>query len=394
MDTISTAALVLVLVSLAYTAWWLYRRRQTDRALERRRANQRQAAVARSAETIADLTTQQVRPGTPVDELMRQLCASALGLSEAGTEMDAMGVGSREVEASAREQIRRLGAEPRQLPRRPQLLPQLMQAVNDDDASMREIARIIAQDPALTGNLLRIANSAAYRINPEPIDSIERAIAVLGTHGVRSTIAAAVMQPVLSSGGAFGRLPEVIWDHSMRAASAAEAHAVLIGNDDPFAAQLAALLHGLGAITVFRIVRDEFADQPLARPSITVVARLIEENAATVAAEIATAWELSDRVIGALSGQVAASQGREAGPLASALVFGRCAGALALLLEAGRLNADQGRHQLGATSRDVAQVDRIWERMVKAAALAPRAQGDTTARRRPVSAVDRPPLNT
>lgn len=391
---ILTVVLVMVLIAIAFSAWWVVRHRRVQQALERRRAAQRNAAVPRSAETIADLTTQQVRPGTPVDELMRQLCASALGLSEAGTEMDAMGVGSREVEAAAREQIRSLNADSRHLPRRPQLLPQLLQAVNDDESSMREIARIISRDPALTGNLLRIANSAAYRIQPEPVDSIERAIAVLGTHGIRSTIAAAVMQPVLSSGGAFGRLPEVIWEHSVRAASAAEAHAVLIGNDDPFAAQLSGLLYGLGAITVFRIARDEFADQPLARPSVTVVARLIEEYAASVAASIASSWELSDRVVAALAGQEVVSQGRDGGPLAAALLFGRCAGALALLLESGRIDADQGRHQLGATTRDVAQVDRIWDRMVKAAAVVPRAQGDTTARRRPVSAVDRPPLNT
>lgn len=52
---------------------------------------------------------------------------------------------------------------PQLLPRRPQLLPQLMRAVNDPDASGRGIAAIIAQDPALAANLLRIANSALYR---------------------------------------------------------------------------------------------------------------------------------------------------------------------------------------------------------------------------------------
>ena len=111
---------------------------------------------------------------------------------------------------------------------------------------MRGIARLISQDPALTGNLLRIANSPAYRMQPAPIESIERAVAVLGTHGIRSTIAAAVMQPVLSSGGAFRNLPEVIWDHSPARRQAAEAHAMLVGNDDPFAAQLLGLLDGLG----------------------------------------------------------------------------------------------------------------------------------------------------
>ena len=38
------------------------------------------------------------------------------------------------------------------------------------------ISRIIAQDPALTGNLLRIANSAMYRLSGQPVESIDRAV--------------------------------------------------------------------------------------------------------------------------------------------------------------------------------------------------------------------------
>jgi HD-like signal output (HDOD) protein len=39
------------------------------------------------------------------------------------------------------------------------LLPKLIQAVNDNQSSGRDIAALIGQDPALAGNLLRIANS-------------------------------------------------------------------------------------------------------------------------------------------------------------------------------------------------------------------------------------------
>ena len=56
-------------------------------------------------------------------------------------------------------------------PRRPMLLPKLVQALNDDESTRRELVRLILEDPALAGSALQRANSAAYRYSPEPVDS-------------------------------------------------------------------------------------------------------------------------------------------------------------------------------------------------------------------------------
>jgi HD-like signal output (HDOD) protein len=295
-------------------------------------------------------------------EVMSQLFLHALGRTEPDAPDPQL---YAQIEAPTEATLRDVAAQPRYLPRRPQLLPQLLSAVNDDGASMRDIARIIGQDPALTGNLLRIANSPAYRVQPDPVESIERAVALLGTRGIRSTIAAAVLQPVLSSGGAFAQFPEAIWNHTLRAAAAAEAHAVIVGNDDPFAAQLLGLLHGLGTIVVFRVARDEFAEHPDAEPSALVISRLVETHAAPTAARIATAWELSDRVIAALEQQQEDVDPATVTPLAQALRFGRVAAALALLTEAGRLSQEEALTQLPGRARYGSKVDRIWERLTR-----------------------------
>lgn len=306
-------------------------------------------------------------PGTaPV--VMNQLFRHALGRS--GPEaLDAQLHAS--IEQATVAALRDIAQNPRYLPRRPQLLPQLLQAVNDDESSLRDIARIISQDPALTGNLLRIANSPAYRVQPEPVESIERAVALLGTMGIRSTIAAAVLQPVLSSGGAFGQFPETIWNHTLLAAIASEAHAVLVGDDDPFAAQLAGLMYGLGSVAVFRVARDEFAEHPEAEPSATLVARLLEEHAGPTASRIASAWDLSDRVVTALVQQRDAVYGSSVSPLGRALRFGRVAAALAMLVEAGRMTAPEALAQLPGRRRYPAQVERIWDRLTRGPTVRP-----------------------
>ena len=156
--------------------------------------------------------------------------------------------------------LERIEARPEYIPRRPSLLPKLLATINDPQAAMVEISRIIAQDPALTGSLLRIANSPMYRVSNLPVESIDRAVTLVGVQGVRSIIATALLQPVMSgTSGAFSRFPELIWEHTLYAASAAEMHTVQVERSEPFISQLIGLLYGLSAIVVFRIIRDQFA---------------------------------------------------------------------------------------------------------------------------------------
>ena len=117
----------------------------------------------------------------------------------------------------------------RQLPRRPQLLPQLIQTVNDNVASARAMAAIIGQDPVLTGNLLRIANSPVYRLQAKPVDSLQRAVTLVGTEGIRQIISAVLVQPVMQVHcEAFPQFGSVIWEHALLASRAAADHARLV----------------------------------------------------------------------------------------------------------------------------------------------------------------------
>jgi hypothetical protein len=131
--------------------------------------------------------------------------------------------------------LEKVQARPEYIPRRPALLPKLLSTINDPQAAMVEISRIIAQDPALTGNLLRIANSPMYRVNNLPIESIDRAVTLVGVQGIRSIIATALLQPVMaSSSGAYGRFPELVWEHTLYSASTAEMYAVQVERTEPF----------------------------------------------------------------------------------------------------------------------------------------------------------------
>lgn len=79
----------------------------------------------------------------------------------------------------------------------PEVFVKVARMVDDPRASSSMIARVIGEDPALTARLLRIANSPLYGF-PARIDTISRAIAVIGTRGLRDLVLAYAAIDVLT----------------------------------------------------------------------------------------------------------------------------------------------------------------------------------------------------
>lgn len=357
-------ALLIVVAALA-AVWSLYRR----------------ATAARRGPSVRELLDEQpTRPALEAPAAASEPAAApppegALTLDEVFIKLHALAFGiapldppasdaHAEVAAATREMLPTAANEPRYAPRRPLLLPQLLRAVNDNDVSRRELAALIVRDPALTGNLLKLANAPFYRVSSQPVESIDRAIAVLGTEGIRSLIAAAVLQPVFrAAGGEFARFPEIAWEHTFRSGTAAAAHAAIVEHEDPFAAQLLALVTGLASIIVFRVVLDQYAARPALRPDVTVIAQLLNAHTAEMARNVASSWELSDRVIEALAEQLPGRPASERSPLGRSLHFGRIAGALGILSANGDIPNDAAKATLHAIEGSNPQFDGIWARL-------------------------------
>jgi HD-like signal output (HDOD) protein len=242
------------------------------------------------------------------------------------------------------------------LPRRPALLPRLMTAINNDSNSMRELARIIGEDGTLLGGLLKLANSSFFRRREnKSIESLEKAVALVGTDGLRSLVASALLHPVMSGArGPFSSFAEATWEHSQYAAQCAELHAARIEGSDAFSARLLALLHGLASNTVFRIAREYCLAASNVRPA--AMARLLDEWVSPMAVRIAENWQLSTDLRDALAAPAAPG-------LARSLRFGRLSGALLVLVSRGYMRELSARAILLAGDQHPAQVDRLWSRI-------------------------------
>lgn len=215
--------------------------------------------------------------------------------------------------ASEQETLKRLAALVAQpqadavVPRRPTALPRLLGLMQDDNASPRELAALVAQDPALLGEVMRLANSVHYR-GERRMESLEQALMMLGQWGLRQLVTRALMTPVFSARqGRFG--PQAnprLWDEAARCA-----HGCAWLSQTPetrFDAYLAGMVADTGLIAALRLMDQVFpADAPVG--SSRFLAELLS-LAARLSAGIARQWHLPGPVIAALAAHAEAC-GRE-----------------------------------------------------------------------------------
>jgi HD-like signal output (HDOD) protein len=238
------------------------------------------------------------------------------------------------VGAAVEEALQAVQLDPGYLPRRPALIPQLLRASRDVDAGPASLATIISQDPVLAGDVLRLANSSFYRITPDPVETVQRAIVVCGVDGLQGLIATALMRPIFrASGNNFPRFAPLLWERSARASAAAERVALNLRRQDRFEAQLLALLSALGPLAVYRATLEQYARVPELKPSPALCVRLVSSLGPAMAQRIARDWQSSERLVTALAPGAAEPALPEEHALTLALHGGELLGTLSVLAE-------------------------------------------------------------
>jgi HD-like signal output (HDOD) protein len=215
--------------------------------------------------------------------------------------------------------------DPKYFPRRPTLMPQLLRALEDPRAATEKLSRIVAHDPVLAADVLRLSNSSLYRITPAPSETIQRAIVVLGAEALRGLVATAMLQPIFRATRTnFPRFPRLLWERTERAARAAELYARMTSPRDRFEAQLAVLLSALGPLVAYGATLDVYSSLPKLVPDPTLCVSLTSALGPQFSLRIARDWETSSRLLGALAKLPEES-------LSTALSIGELLGTLSLL---------------------------------------------------------------
>lgn len=136
------------------------------------------------------------------------------------------------------------------LPLMPHVVARIVQLRDDDEEVVMKLSEAISADPRLSGQLLRIVNSAYFGF-ARRIATIPESTVVLGTEAIRNlTIGAAVSNFFSGKSDLVDR--GQLWRHSLAAAAASRKVAELSGSRHSEEAFTAGLLHDFGRLAMER----------------------------------------------------------------------------------------------------------------------------------------------
>lgn len=190
------------------------------------------------------------------------------------------------------------------LPSLPVVGIKILELLKDDDFSVDELSDIIATDPALAARILRMANSALYA-HIADVDSIERAVVLLGGRTLKNMALSFVIIEKLQGDNAGGFDYEYFWKKSVTAAVAAEmlSFAVDKRSEDTY---VSALLMNIGKVIMYICEPDEYSEvldekRIMGAEISGIEQRVFGFDHQKVGGEILKEWNIPETIYGPIS---------------------------------------------------------------------------------------------
>ena len=216
-------------------------------------------------------------------------------MTEPRSELD---MAQTDTRRSVDELLRELGS----LPTLPDVALRARRMLADPECRMHQVAELISRDPVLAGRVVRIANSGLYGNRSEPF-SLQQAVVRMGSREVeRLLVTVAVMGVVPELQGAMSL--HSFWCAGLGTAIAAKKLAADVKFEDPEAAYLAGLVHGMGEALLALRRPEQFEEAVRAASDAddlcAVLSRVIGLPLPALTAELLRQWELPDAIIEAV----------------------------------------------------------------------------------------------
>lgn len=199
---------------------------------------------------------------------------------------------------------------PRALPAMSRTVSDLLTEMNKEDPSPKRVAGLVSHDPALTTRVLRLSNSAFFRVSRQ-IGSAEEAVALLGMTHVRSLVMAAAL------GSSFKNVPGVdmvqFWRYSLRVADISRSLSSLLRQNEGNAFT-AGLVHAIGDLIMHIAMPDVIGPIDMGTPPLDLRRAEVERSVlgytyAEVGAGMAEKWQFPTTIVSALKHQTAPFEG-------------------------------------------------------------------------------------
>lgn len=130
----------------------------------------------------------------------------------------------------------------------PIILREILEVLNDQEVSNKDLTNLILKDPSLTVRLIKTANSSYYGVSRE-ITSINQAVMVIGLKAVKYYILSiSVFNQINSKNKTTVINHQQLWLHFLEVAVSARKIAEHIKYEQPEEAYVAGLLHDIGVL--------------------------------------------------------------------------------------------------------------------------------------------------
>jgi HD-like signal output (HDOD) protein len=143
------------------------------------------------------------------------------------------------------------------LPTLPAAALRVLQLTSGDETELKDLAEMIAKDPALSVKVLRAVNSPFYGLT-QKVSSVAQAVALLGMHSVKTLVLSFSLVSSLRTqkSGGFDYL--AYWRRSMYSAAAARLLASRFLPDKQEECFVAALLMDIGTLLLERVLGEQY----------------------------------------------------------------------------------------------------------------------------------------
>jgi putative nucleotidyltransferase with HDIG domain len=200
------------------------------------------------------------------------------------------------------------------LPPAPTLVVELLDLFKQPDRDLDRVVELIAHDPSLTAEVLKLCNSAFFG-GDDPVDDMFTAVMRVGFFEVyRLVVGVFGANAIGRASAAGGPLAVQMWQHSVTAAVAAETLAERI-QVNKGVAFTAALLHDIGQMVLASVEGPRYA-QWHEKPEVSGQSRLASENAAfgldhaQIGARLLARWNFPPNLVNAVSSHHDPIQGK------------------------------------------------------------------------------------
>ncbi len=142
-----------------------------------------------------------------------------------------------------------------ELPTLPEVYDRLVAVLNRP--SMADIEAVLRQDPAVTGKVLRLANSAFYGLR-RPVSTVAQAVLVLGYDVLRQLVLSTSVIRLFRKKEDSPASYRAYWAHCLGTALVARWLALYLGEENPEEFFVAGLLHDIGKLVHSQYWPEDF----------------------------------------------------------------------------------------------------------------------------------------